>query len=541
MKVLLVSLKADETVNLAPPIGLYQLQGYLAGEDIACDLLDREMEDYRPYVDAVGRGEYQVVGLSVSRVHMKMDLDLLWQFRRAAADNGHACVFLAGGPEATINWRQWLESGVDVIFTGFAEVALTTFCRKIADSGLPPPPAKADLDALCGDIDGIAFMGQGGQTYRPSPPLTVEIFRELFHRRVRTLDPPIKAYWDRLRELSANTDLGAARFVIENVRIYTSSHCPRGCGFCNSQSFLPLSQGKPSAIIMLTAEEVMDLMLHYVDRYGARSFLMSDDDFPIGNAQGILRLDTLCRLVIEHKRTGRIPPDLQISCQARILDFVIRAGDGPRHPNRELLALMKQAGFASIGLGVETFSDRLLKAPSVNKVACTAADVRAVLDTMLDLGLAPQTNLILGIPEYTLAELAETVETAFHYITRGCDVSTIRKMLALPGAPAFESGRYPYTTEQWANPYSGRTIDIAGHFIPEDPAVAGLIARFGDLYQMELDRVIERYGWQGKLLHKRVVNICNLMGVARGIGRDDLADRFNAFLEATVQRTEAAQ
>ena len=55
----------------------------------------------------------------------------------------------------------------------------------------------------------------------------------------------------------------------------------------------------------------------------------------------------------------------------------------------ELLLKLKAAGFYTYGLGVETFADRLLKSPSVNKLGVDAQDCENVLDAMLDIGLNP--------------------------------------------------------------------------------------------------------------------------------------------------------
>ena len=98
---------------------------------------------------------------------------------------------------------------------------------------------------------------------------------------------------------------------------------------------------------MLTPEQVLDLIRMYVDRYGARGFLFSDDDFPVGNKPGLDRLRRLCELIIADKASGRLPEDLHFACQARILDFVERNIGGPRRPMRDLLKLMYQAASAA--------------------------------------------------------------------------------------------------------------------------------------------------------------------------------------------------
>ncbi len=530
-RLLLVTLKAEAGVNIAPPPGVYQLANYQTRRGVVCDVLDRELEAVDGYLEAVRDGAYDVVGFSVSHVHMEEDLELLWRFRTTAAAAGQPCVFIAGGQEAALNWKQWLELGVDVIFLGFAEKALFQFSQRIAP-GTPP-----DIGRLAEGIQGLAYRRDDGRLiHQPSPRLTPELFRELCFEEALTCDLPYRRYWERLSANSADITLGASDFFIKNVRVFTASHCPRRCGFCSSQSFLAQSQGGAMPVIMLSADEVAELVLMHVDRHGARSFLFSDDDFPVGNKRGIERLTRFCDLMVEFKEAGRIPRETRFSCQARVMDFVLRQAGGKRAVNRDLLCRMAAAGFMSIGIGVETFCERILRSPSVNKGAVTTADALGVIDAMLAVGLVPQTNIMMGIPEYTIDELAETMEISVDNIRKGCDVATTRVMFAYPGAPLFESGIYQVKYRTWINPWTGQAAAIADYFVPHDPTIAAIIAGYDEAAEAELDAVMRGQGWEGKIAHKRVVNVTSMMAVARIIGKPDLAAKFAAFLDELLGR-----
>ena len=73
----------------------------------------------------------------------------------------------------------------------------------------------------------------------PAPVLTAEMFQQLFYHQILTIDVPFQDYWDILRKKSADTTLGASQFIIENAAHLHLLPCPRQCGFCSSQSFLP--------------------------------------------------------------------------------------------------------------------------------------------------------------------------------------------------------------------------------------------------------------------------------------------------------------
>lgn len=530
IKILLVSNKCSPGYNIAPPIGLYQLQGYLSQRGVAAQVLDRELEEPLPYVRRVAGGEFDIIGFSVSHDNMVEDLDLLWDFRRAAAVAAKRILFIAGGQEAALNHEQWLGLGIEVCFLGFAEKTLLEFCRRAAAC------ASATIEALCRDLDGVAFSTGDSISYQPSAALTHEEFHELFYDQIPTLDIPYQDYWDKLRREAADTTLGASEFIIENVRLYTTSHCPRRCGFCNSQSFLPQSQATKLAIIGLSADEIGDLIVHMVRRYGARGFLFSDDDFPIGNKAGLERLAALCRRIVDLKNQGVLEPSTRFACQARVANFIVRDGTSERRANIELMHLMVEAGFRSVGLGVETFCDRMLRAPSVNKVGINARDCETVLDAMLRAGLTPQINLILGIPEYTPDELADTMARAVSYLIRGCDIAVTRHLDALPGAPIYGTDLYELRTKTWVHPMTGKEEQIANFFLPRDPLIRSVSEQFDTESARELAQVVAARGWENRIVHKRVVGLCALIAVAKLLRRSDFEAHFRNVLSDVLDR-----
>lgn len=538
MRTLLVTSKSQAGYNLAAPLGLYQLRHFVRGHGFECDLLDRDLYEPDEALARIEAGDYAVVGMSVAHDVMAEDLEMLWRFRAAAEAGGQDVLFVGGGQEAAMNSRQWLQLALDLIFLGFAERPFTAFLERLAAQRATDGGAPSVAELTLG-LQGVSYLdADGGEVRVPAEVLTPELFHELFYDQIRTIDVPFQDYWDVLREKSADTTLGASQFIIENVRIYTSSHCPRQCGFCSSQSFLPESQGTNAKITMLSAEQVMDLVRMYVDRYGARGFLFSDDDFPVGNRMGLDRFRRLLELIVEDKRTGRIPHEVHFACQARILDFVERNIDGQRRPYRDLFRLMAKAGFRSIGLGVETFVERLYKAPSVNKGGLTLATCRMVLDAMLEEGVTPQINQILGIPEYTADELAFTMQVAVEFMIKGCDVAVSRHLLALPGAPIYGTGLYDLVSDDWTHPLTGETAKIASFFPPNDPKVRHVLDHLWDAEGAERERIAEQRGWEGKIFHKRVIGLTSMLAAARLLGRDDLVDQFGRVLDGVLNKLD---
>jgi radical SAM superfamily enzyme YgiQ (UPF0313 family) len=534
-RILIVSLKSDNSVNIAPPTGLYLLQGYLKKHGLGCTIADRDLEGFETHLDQIYKGYYQIIGFSVSSVHIIDDLELIWELKTSLKQKNINSIFIGGGQEATNNSRQWLDSGLDLIFKGFCERELVKFCKKltIADFADKVP----SLEEATEGVQGIVYKKDKSYIDVMAPIFSVKQLKELCYDTVMEAEFPYKQYWNMLDEQSADINLGASEFFIENVRVYTTSHCPRRCGFCSSQSFLPYTHGKNLPIVMLNAKQVADIVIMYATRYGAKSILFSDDDFPVGNRQGLERLIEFCHLMIEEKRKKRITGSMRFSCQSRIFNFLI-SKKGKKVINWDLIKLMRKAGFMSIGMGVETFTDRILKGPSINKIGVTVQDCHNVINALLEVGLVPQTNLILGIPEYTVDELVDTLEVAFAYIRRGIDVATTIKMMSMAGSPMQISGELETIYRYWHNPYTGDTLKIADYFQPNDKIIREGFLNFSSIAEKEIEDIRWKHGWEDKILHKRVISICNLIGVARGINRDDVANRFRLALEEIMDASE---
>ena len=204
-------------------------------------------------------------------------------------------------------------------------------------------------------------------------------FKELFFELPQKTKIPYNTFWDILKQHSATQTLGAAEFIYENVRVYTSSHCPRMCGFCNSGQYLKettadendlminkkdegirFSSGTQK-LVRLDAQEIMDLIMFYIKTYGANSFLFSDDDFALKGKDN--RTEEFCNLIIDSKKKGLMDKNISFHCQTHVSDWLLP----DKSPNIKLLKKVKAAGFKSISMGVETFTDGVINSKSINK------------------------------------------------------------------------------------------------------------------------------------------------------------------------------
>jgi len=512
--VLLMTSKSWQWMNAAPAIGLYRLKTCLNRVGMICDILDFDIDNETDYEQKVTKGLYDVIGMSLTHVNLEEDLNTLFKFRQIAASSGKKVIFVAGGQEATLNYKNMLSTGMlDVVFLGFAEDSLVDFMLKYENGTYP------NAASIAQQLDGVAFRDNNGACYyRPAKQLTAERFRTLSYENVISSHIPYQRYWSKVRE---NLVSGAshATFIVETARLYTSSHCPRKCGFCSSQAFLPSSQKNHSPPLMLSAGEVISLIKHDIQSYGAKGFLLSDDDFPIGTKQGISRVITFCEHVINAKKFGEIPHDTQFFCQARIADFLMN------HQVRlDLIDAMSKAGFDNIGLGVETFCERLLHVPSINKVGISVNDCRNVLDALLENKITPIIYIILGIPESSPAELLESIQQAVEYIRKGADVRVNQRMNVYPGSPSERKGAIDIVKKSWRCPQDHKQIEIEEYFVPMDQTVARVIDNVTEKGKSELNIIKSNRGWSKDYIPKCGIGLAYFIAVAKLLDRHDLVE-----------------
>jgi len=554
--VLLITALTGLGYNMAPHFGIYQILNYLRHHNLKCDMYDRDLEffkktdiDENTILKSVKEGKYDVIGISVSQHKgrgkqvMIDDLNLIWKMRAAVEPGGKMPVFVAGGQAAALNHKQWLDSGIDLIVLGFGEKTFYDICKRYFT--IPKAARKtSDLINVAETIRGVSFKNEKGiYRYSPTHHVTKELFTELFLDFPKKYEMPYKIFWDIMRE-TIPSQMGASEFIFENVRLYTSSHCPRMCGFCNSGQFLKemsaseddlmidkeglrFSTGKQK-LIQLDSKELVDLIMFYIKRYGAKSFLFSDDDFALKSK--INRVQGFCKLVKEYKQKGLMDEKVQFHCATHVTDWLT----DQKKANVELIKDVASAGFKSISVGVESFTDRIMMEPSMNKNGYKNCHAQDVLDTMLKNDLVPQVNIILGIPEYTPEDLLQTVDVAIEYLVKGCDLSVNRNVMALPGAPIYESGLYEVDYDTWIHPVTKKTMKIPYSIIPKDPLVAKTIKNFDVEAQKKLEEVKKRMNWNSKsnmTPPKRVVEIAALTCLPRLLNRQDLTLKYEKVLD----------
>ena len=68
-----------------------------------------------------------------------------------------------------------------------------------------------------------------------------------------------------------------------------------------------------------------------------------------------------CKLIMEYKQKGLMDKNIRFNCQTHVSDWLTNN----KEVNTELIKYLAKAGFGSISVGVETFTDRVITSPSI--------------------------------------------------------------------------------------------------------------------------------------------------------------------------------
>ncbi len=535
-KILLITSKCptDEIPDsLAIPFGLHLISHNLKKNGIDCDVFDQQLLSEQHYVSNVEKGIYDIIGISVTHWNMAYDLEFLHKLKRITKESGKNCIFIAGGFSATLNCSQWLECGFDIIVLGYGEKTMLKICERYTTKRV------GHIWELFGDLDGIAFHDEQGKVvFNPAKPLSKLEFEQNMFIQAMEVDMPYNEYWEFMRNRATGIlTMNQRSYVVENARLYTSSRCLANCGYCCCPAFITTAQQSNAPFIMLSAQQVIRLIIHHVQKYGARSFSFNEEDFLVGSKKGINRAIEICELIIESKQNGEIPIDTKFSCQTRADNFLIFDSNHKKTINYQLLNMMSQAKFHNVSIGIETFSERLMKCPSVNKMRSTVNDNHAVLHAMMEHDLYPTINLILVIPESTPDELIETIQKTMEYIDKPCQISVSNGMRAFPGAPIWDSKDYPTTGITWTNPVTNQTTYIPVYYTPIDRRMAALVDQLDNAARRELSNFKADNNWDDSMLVPRIaISLCSFMAISRILGESELLERIGNKLQQLISQ-----
>ncbi len=241
-------------------------------------------------------------------------------------------------------------------------------------------------------IEGITFRKDGQIVHTPEAPL------------IKDLDTLPRFPYDLFVDMLSKTK---SRSSYDWGFIMTSRGCPYKCAYC-SQRMMTGSTYRYKSPGLIVKE--LDTL---VNRFGAKAVFFLDDNFCFKKA----RVKEVCDAIVQ----SGLGKKCSFSLQTRADNF---------YP--EVVPMLKEAGFASVGFGMETGVERLVKQIQKGEtIQCHTDAIKLAQKHGLDVALF----MIFGFPTETHGDRAATVRLA-----NSLKPTFIKynNLMPYPGTPIYE-------------------------------------------------------------------------------------------------------
>lgn len=191
------------------------------------------------------------------------------------------------------------------------------------------------------------------------------------------------------------------------ILIISSRGCPYRCIYCSVHLVL----GKK--LRTRDVKQVVDEVEYWYNK-GKRIFNFVDDNF-----------------TFYEKRVYEFCDELE---KRNLKDLILRASNGVRADrlNYGLLSRMKEVGFRSIGIGVESGNDRILK---ILRKGESAEQIEKAIRNACELGFEVDLFFVFGTPGETLEDVEDSINLALKYPVFKVDFYTL---IPFPGTELYK-------------------------------------------------------------------------------------------------------
>jgi radical SAM superfamily enzyme YgiQ (UPF0313 family) len=372
--ILLIGPQSDlisaERSFMAPALGVIRLAGYLNQYGHYSETYEPNINmltNEGPYLEDVLKSKpWDIIGFSILEETLTQDIKNIYLSQKIRPK----ALLIAGGIEAQFNYQTILDkTPCKIVFISEAEKGLLALAN----------------DKLIQEIPGIVYKNS-------SVPLDQETFN-IATSAIQWEDLPYERYWDYYLSKYGEQATEERKIEIHTVRVFSRNRCPIGCKFCSSTNQITWGSGLKVPVISATEDTLIHNIKRIVEAHPrVRTIYLTDDDFCI-NKKSVIRF---CEKIL--------------SQNFKNLTFMAfcRASDA----TEEMFHWMKKAGFRRLNIGIESFSNKVLK--EMNKL-CTTEENHHCLSIAKKIGIGVYCNIIATTPESTLEDIEATIDNAIKY------------------------------------------------------------------------------------------------------------------------------
>ena len=428
--------------RIYPPIGLMYLASYLNDLGVEVEIIDAKCHNlsYEELRNKIEAFNPDLVGISVL---VSASINNCNEIAKIVKEVKKDATVVFGGrhvtalPEDTLSFKD-----VDIVVRGEGEL---TFRELI-------------IKGVGGNIKGISYKINGKIIHNPD--------REL----MRSLD--------NLR-YPARNQIKKNKYKLLGMRIetiQTSRGCPYRCRFCTT----PVSN--EGSWRPIPVDKIMTDLKRISQNRKITDIIIVDDNFAVNTR----RIEELCSKIIEGKKKGELN-DFKFYAQIRV-DTILKAP--------EMVKKMREAGFWSVLIGVESVNNETLK--DMNKKISLRATLKAI--TILHAHtIIVSGSMIIG---FDLEATEEDIIKEINFMENvNVDILVLNVLTPYPGTPIFKDldDKNLIVTKDWEK------------YVPFKPVI-----RTPQVSSQKLNELMH-YAFKKHAYHKRFLGFLARTVATRGI------------------------
>ncbi len=451
---------------IAPPIGVYRLE-YFLHQTFIKEIKNRELvvDVFSPNLlivngtinrlyEKIHSRKYNIIGFSPIRFQLGEDLYFMDRVHKEALKSGLHPLFIAGGNEASNNSESLLKilTWMDFCVYGLGEPVLQDIVKKFFEIKTKVNNFKFKKNDFC-DIPGLIYYDNKKSKLISNP-------RNVSHAEIKKysnytpINIPYEDYWN-LQD-SENNPKGFKQPRV--IRIFMSNYCPHQCAFCSDHIIGRIVFGKN--ITLVEPEELFSIIRKLYNEKKAEGIYFNDDDMLVNKDRAIKILEGLIKM----KKNGEIPENFKFYGQARV-DSV----------DEKTLLLLKKAGFVYFAFGVESFCQKSLESPDLNK-GLNAKNSYNIIKSFLKKRIpVTNMNLMLFHPTITKESLVITAEKSLELLFESLKYGSKLSINSFPIIEAYAGAPINQIAvkNKWSKvlrniEYDGKVFEYIESYLPVD-------------------------------------------------------------------------
>jgi len=353
---------------------------------------------------------YDVIGISsIFTPQTYMVEEVVKLIRKAYPEK----LIILGGINARTQMKRFFDAGADLICISEAE-------RTIVEIGNVLRKGSRDFS----NISGVAFIHDGRICINPMSQIEDNL--DLLPIPARDL-LPLDRIWKIARPHGGVLTVGQLEKPLPYVSAITSRGCPYVCTFCHISGEQKGANTGYIGKFRFHSEQRIEREMISIQKLGAEDIYIEDDSLLAKKKRALNIFKMLIKFGFNLGDVNGIN-----------LSHLHKNESGKIVIDEEMLETMAEAGFKRLSFPVESGAQRIIDKWASGKISHETYDISALIKKANRLGITVSSCYLIGYPDETYEELAQTILVAKKHRDAGSEYVNFTIVTPFPGTALYD-------------------------------------------------------------------------------------------------------